>query len=118
MLGPFQKPTDVNPIIAPSAASTFLSPMTDSVVHWEELAAFNPAAVVKDGKVFVLYRAEDASGKKEIGFHTSRIGLAESTDGLRFSRRPTPVLYPDEDAEARVHEIRRDRMVAQNDTGL
>src|SRR5216110_1860781 len=101
MFGPFEKPPDVNPIIAPSAASTFLSPMTDSVVHWEELAAFNPAAVVKDGKVFVLYRAEDASGKKEIGFHTSRIGLAESSDGLHFTRRPTPVLYPDKDAQAR-----------------
>src|SRR5205085_6621184 len=95
MLGPFQKPTDVNPIIAPSASSSFFSPMTDSVVRWEELASFNPAAVVKDGKVFVLYRAEDASGKKEIGFHTSRIGLAESSDGLHFTRRPTPVLYPD-----------------------
>jgi len=101
MFGPFEKPTAVNPIIAPSASATFMSPMTDSVVRWEELATFNPAAVVKDDKVFVLYRAEDASGKKEIGFHTSRIGLAESSDGLRFTRRQTPVLYPDKDAQAR-----------------
>jgi predicted GH43/DUF377 family glycosyl hydrolase len=101
MFGPFEKPTQVNPIIAPNAVATFLSPMTDSVVKWEELATFNPAAVVKDGKVYVLYRAEDASGKTEIGFHTSRLGLAESSDGLRFTRRPAPVLYPDKDAQAR-----------------
>src|SRR5580765_4094395 len=83
--GPFVKPAAVNPVIEPTAASTFLSPMTDSSVRWEELATFNPAAVVKDGKIYVLYRAEDASGKTEIGFHTSRIGLAESVDGLRFT---------------------------------
>src|SRR6478672_1491206 len=101
MLGPFEKPGAVNPIITPSSAATFLSPMTDSVVHWEELATFNPAAVVKDGKVYVLYRAEDVTGKREIGFHTSRIGLAESSDGLHFTRRPAPVLYPDKDFQAR-----------------
>jgi len=101
MLGPFEKPSGVNPIIAPSAGASWVSPMTDSAVRWEELATFNPAAVVKDGKVYVLYRAEDASGKSEIGFHTSRIGLAESSDGLRFTRRAAPVLYPDKDQQAR-----------------
>src|SRR5206468_7108054 len=101
MFGPFQKPTQVNPIIAPNAGSTFLSPMNDSVVRWEELATFNPGAVVKDGKVYVLYRAEDASGKTEIGFHTSRLGLAGSSEGPRFTRRPPPALYPDRDAQAR-----------------
>jgi predicted GH43/DUF377 family glycosyl hydrolase len=101
MFGPFEKPARVNPVIAPSGASTFLSPMNDSTVRWEEYATFNPAAVVKDGKVYVLYRAEDATGEERIGHHTSRIGLAESTDGLRFSRRSAPVLYPDKDAQAR-----------------
>jgi len=101
MFGPFEKPSGVNPIIAPSAGASWVSPMTDSSVRWEELATFNPAAVVKDGKVYVLYRAEDASGKSEIGFHTSRIGLAESSDGLRFTRRAAPVLYPDKDQQAR-----------------
>ena len=79
MFGPFEKPVSVNPIITPNAASTFLSPMTDSVVRWEELATFNPGAVVRNGKVYVLYRAEDVTGKREIGFHTSRLGLAESS---------------------------------------
>ncbi len=101
IFGPFEKPAQINPIITPNAASTFLSPMTDSVVRWEELATFNPAAVVRNGKVYVLYRAEDATGKREIGFHTSRLGLAESSDGLHFTRRGTPVLYPDKDLQAR-----------------
>ncbi len=100
MLGPFTKPVGVNPIIAPDPAATFLSPMNDSTVHWEEYATFNPAAVVRGGKVYVLYRAEDSSGSEGIGHHTSRIGLAESSDGMHFTRRATPVLYPDHDAQA------------------
>lgn len=99
MLGPFTKPGQVNPIITPNAAARFRSPMNDSVVAWEAYATFNPAAVVKDGRIFVLYRAEDASGREQIGGHTSRLGLAESTDGLRFTRRATPVLYPDTDGQ-------------------
>jgi beta-1,2-mannosidase len=101
MFGPFEKPRAVNPAIAPDRVPTFLSPMNDSVVRWEEYATFNPAAVVRNGKVFVLYRAEDASGDAKIGHHTSRLGLAESTDGLRFTRRAAPVLYPDRDAQAK-----------------
>src|SRR5919206_1999192 len=100
MLGPFEKPPAANPVITPNRASTFLSPMTDSVVRWEEYATFNPAAVVRDGKVYVLYRAEDASGDAKIGGHTSRLGLAESADGLHFTRRNAPVLYPAQDAQA------------------
>jgi predicted GH43/DUF377 family glycosyl hydrolase len=88
MLGPFTKPPQVNPVISPNPA-----------VAWEAYATFNPAAVVKDGKVFLLYRAEDTTGQQQIGGHTSRLGLAESTDGLHFTRRATPVLYPDTDAQ-------------------
>lgn len=73
--------------------------MTDSIVAWEEYATFNPAAVVKDGKIVLLYRAEDASGERQIGRHTSRLGLAESSDGLHFTRRAIPVLYPDTDSQ-------------------
>lgn len=101
MFGPFTKPVASNPVLVPDASSTFLSPMNDSVVHWQEYATFNPAAVVRDGKVFVLYRAEDASGAIGIGLHTSRLGLAESADGLHFTRRATPVLYPDKDVQAK-----------------
>jgi beta-1,2-mannosidase len=98
MFGPFVK-SSVNPVLTPSAVATFRSPPNDSLVRWEAYATFNPAAVVRNGKVYVLYRAEDASGDEKIGGHTSRLGIAESSDGLRFTRRPTPVLYPDNDAQ-------------------
>ena len=101
MLGPFIKPPHVNPVIAPDPGARFRSPITDSVVAWEEYATFNPAAVVKDEKIYLLYRAEDASGARQIGGHTSRLGLAESGDGLHFTRRAAPVLYPDTDAQRR-----------------
>jgi predicted GH43/DUF377 family glycosyl hydrolase len=99
MLGPFVKPPGIGPVLVPNAAPTFHSPLSDSTVQWEAYATFNPAAVVRDGKVYLLYRAEDASGEAMIGGHTSRLGLAVSDDGLTFSRRATPVLYPDTDAQ-------------------
>ena len=102
MFGPFEKPHRVNPVLTPDPAATFLSPVNDSIVRWEEYATFNPAAVVRDGKVYVLYRAEDRSGEMQIGRHTSRLGLAESGDGLRFTRARAPVLYPDKDAQAQL----------------
>jgi len=99
MFGPFEKPRAVNPAITPNPASPFRSSMGDTIVRWEEHATFNPAAVVKNDTVYLLYRAEDASGQHMIGGHTSRLGLAHSTDGLRFTRRSAPVLYPDTDAQ-------------------
>jgi predicted GH43/DUF377 family glycosyl hydrolase len=101
MFGPFGKPKEANPVITPIRTSTFHSPMNDTTVHWEEYATFNPAAVVRNGKVYVLYRAEDASGDAQIGHHTSRLGLAESADGLHFTRRAEPVLYPDKDEQSK-----------------
>jgi predicted GH43/DUF377 family glycosyl hydrolase len=100
MFGPFEKPTQVNPVITPRRTSQFLSPMNDSSVHWEEYATFNPAAVVKDSVVYLLYRAESVEGAAKIGRRTSRLGLAQSRDGLRFTRDSAPVLYPDKDAQA------------------
>jgi predicted GH43/DUF377 family glycosyl hydrolase len=35
----------------------------------------------------------------KIGMHTSRIGLAESADGVHFTRRAEPVLGPGDDSE-------------------
>src|SRR5258708_6945748 len=101
VFGPFQKPSDGNPVITPSRTSQFVSSMSDTSVAWEAYATFNPAAVVRDGRVYLLYRAEDASGEARIGGHTSRIGLAESADGLRFTRRAAPVLYPDRDPQTK-----------------
>jgi beta-1,2-mannosidase len=59
---------------------------------WESAGTFNPATVFHDGKIAMLYRAQDASG-------TSRLGYAESKDGIHFTRRPEPVLSPETDYE-------------------
>ncbi len=79
-----------NPILSPQGTT------------WESAATFNPAVTSletqdvvlpngkheKLGKIVMLYRAQDASG-------TSRLGYAESNDGLHFTRRPEPVLSPE-----------------------
>jgi len=98
-IGPFTRPASGNPVIAPRPEPTFTDPILKKPVHWEVLHTFNPAAIVRDGKVYVLYRAEDDSGAMEIGGHTSRLGLAESKDGITFVRRADPVLYPADDAQ-------------------
>ncbi|WP_263379961.1 glycoside hydrolase family 130 protein [Granulicella paludicola] len=103
-LGPFTRPLDV-PVISPNKASIFLDPISQKPIHWEALHTFNPAATIApDGSVAVVYRAEDDSGVMGIGGHTSRLGLATSSDGLHFKMRPAPVLYMDNDAE-KSHEF-------------
>ena len=95
-LGGFVRPEKANPIITPNPSNQFDCPMQDKKIGWEESDVFNPAATVKDGKIYVLYRAEDNSATG-IGKRTSRIGLAESEDGIHMKRRKTPVMYPDKD---------------------
>ena len=41
---------------------------------------------MRNGKVYVLYRAEDDSGTMVIGMHTSRLGMASSEDGIHFTK--------------------------------
>lgn len=95
-LGGFVRPEKANPIITPNPSNQFDCPMQDKKIGWEESDVFNPAATVKDGKIYVLYRAEDNSATG-IGKRTSRIGLAESEDGIHMKRRKTPVMYPNKD---------------------
>lgn len=95
-LGGFVRPEKANPIITPNPSNQFDCPMQDKKIGWEESDVFNPAATVKNGKIYVLYRAEDNSATG-IGKRTSRIGLAESEDGIHMKRRKTPVMYPDKD---------------------
>lgn len=92
----FKRPEGVNPIISPNAVTKFFCPMRGDSVAWEESDTFNPAATVYDGKVIVLYRAEDNSAVG-IGARTSRLGYASSEDGLHFERMTVPVFYPGED---------------------
>ena len=98
-IGPFVRVPDAQPIIRKDPAATFVDPILGKPVHWEALHTFNPAAVVRDDKVMILYRAEDDSGAMGIGLHTSRLGLAESEDGLHFTMGPVPVFYPAKDAQ-------------------
>ena len=96
--GPFVRPDNVNPVLAPEKNSIFTDPMSKKKVAWEANDVFNPAATIKDNKIYVLYRAEDKSGIA-IGTRTSRIGLAESTDGIKMKRQTAPVLYPGNDSQ-------------------
>ena len=96
--GGFVRPKGVNPIIAPTAETLFTDPMNGKSIHWESNDAFNPGATLKNGKVVILYRAEDKSGIG-IGERTSRLGYAESSDGISVTRKPQPVLYPGDDSQ-------------------
>lgn len=95
-LGPFLRPEGVNPVLKSCEGTEFYCPMRAKFVKWEEGDVFNPAATVKDDKIVILYRAEDKSGTG-IGKRTSRIGYAESKDGINFLRQNVPVLYPMDD---------------------
>src|ERR1700694_847050 len=97
VIGPFTRPASGNPVITPQPESTFADPLSKGPAHWEALHTFNPAAIVREGKIYVLYRAEDNSGTMAIGMHTSRLGLAESEDGIHFTRRADPVFFPAKD---------------------
>ncbi|WAC10323.1 glycoside hydrolase family 130 protein [Dyadobacter pollutisoli] len=96
--GGFKRPANVNPVISPDTTSTFFCPMNKRQIDWESNDTFNPAATIKNGKIVVLYRAEDKAGRA-IGKRTSRLGYAESEDGITFKRRKEPVLYPAEDSQ-------------------
>ena len=86
---PFVKQDAVNPIMQPGNLS-FKCPIRGMTVKWENKNVYNPAVAVKNDTLFMLYRAQDSAG-------CSRIGLAKSTDGIHFTREPSPVLYPDND---------------------
>src|SRR5260370_36706782 len=91
--GPWKRASK-EPILSPQGAT------------WESAGTFNPAVIrvrrnvlyqtfpfpPKPVQVVMLYRAQDASG-------TSRLGYAESRDGIHFTRRPDSVLSPETDYE-------------------
>src|ERR1700728_2335127 len=66
-----------------------ISPQGDG---WESASTFNPSVILRGGKFVMLYRAQDKGG-------TSRLGYAESADGIHFARRSEPVLSPEKDYE-------------------
>jgi len=87
----FVKADSINPILKPTISQSFDCPVSEKKVLWEEKNVLNPSAIVKDGKVYLIYRAQDSA-------MTSRLGLAISEDGLHFKKQPTPILFPNKDA--------------------
>lgn len=81
--GAWRRLSDV-PVIAPRGTG------------WEAAGTFNPAVVVEKSvggdKIVMLYRAQDKQG-------TSRLGYADSVDGVHFTRRDEPVLSPSAEYE-------------------
>jgi predicted GH43/DUF377 family glycosyl hydrolase len=71
------------------SSDPIVSPKGDG---WESAGTFNPAVIVHNGKFVMLYRAQDKLG-------TSRLGYAESKDGIHFTRASQPVLSPEADYE-------------------
>ena len=76
-IGPFVKHAS-NPILTPNPKYEF-----------ESAYLYNATAIVLDGRVFLLYRAQDAA-------KVSTIGLAWSDDGVSFTRLDHPILTPTE----------------------
>lgn len=92
---PFEKVDSVNPVLGPGNGE-FFCPVRKEKIKWENKDVFNPAVIVKNDTIFMLYRAEDTVGKYA---GTSRIGLAESKDGFHFVRHPEPVFFPGNDEQ-------------------
>ena len=57
--GPFIRLEHENPVLEPRSDTSFHCPMQGRRIRWEEKDVFNPSAVVKDGQVQLIYRAED-----------------------------------------------------------
>lgn len=91
----FEK-TDINPIMTADSSYVFTDPITKKEVQWQKADVFNPGAIVRNDTVFMLFRAED-NPDAILGERTSRIGLAYSTDGIRFTKYEAPVFYPKEE---------------------
>ncbi len=72
LVGSEWKRASSSPVIAPAGKG------------WESAGTFNPATVPRNGKIVLIYRAQNAEG-------TSRLGYAESVDGIHFERSPQPI---------------------------
>lgn len=94
-LQPFTKADAANPVLQPNPALVFTDPIWNKTVRWAQKDVFNPATVVKGDTLFLLFRAEDTIGKHA---GVSRIGLAWSLNGLKFTAFPEPIYFPAADA--------------------
>ena len=90
-IGPFSRPIRVS---IDQPAVRFSCAVSGQDIAWAAKDLFNPGAVVHDGRICLLVRAEDHEGRYA---GTSRIGLATSSDGLHFELESEPVLAPGDD---------------------
>ncbi|GAA3525194.1 glycoside hydrolase family 130 protein [Amycolatopsis ultiminotia] len=74
---------------------------------WESSYVYNPAAIVHNGQINVLYRAQGSD-------LVSSIGLAVSDDGVTFQRFADPVLAPSSAVDS--HGCEDPRVVQVGDT--
>jgi predicted GH43/DUF377 family glycosyl hydrolase len=82
-------------ILGPHPEVEFACPLAGTTVRWASKDVFNPGAVIRDGRIHLLVRAEDDVGPFA---GTSRIGLAVADGpGGAFRLRPEPVLAPGDD---------------------
>ncbi len=93
-IGPFARVQHGQPVISPNTNTTFDCPLSKAPVHWEKDWVYNPAAMVRDGKIVVLYRAQQGPGNS-----CSRVGYAVSEDGIHFKKDSSPVLFPQDDSQ-------------------
>ena len=109
----FVKLDAVNPILAPDTSYSFICPVNKASLKWQSKNVLNPTAFVKEGKVYLLYRAQDSA-------MTSRLGLAISEDGIHFKKQATPIFYPANDTVLKYEwkgGVEDPRIVAMPDSG-
>ncbi len=94
-LSSFYKPVSY-PVLSHDSTISFFDSLKNETVRWKKADVFNPAAIVKDDKIFVLSRCED-NPAAILGGRTSRIGISSSEDGIHFTSHNEPVLYPAKD---------------------
>jgi len=66
-------------------AHPIIIPRTSDQHWWERNGTFNPGVTEYQGKIVLLYRAYD-------DFRISRLGYAESEDGINFTLRDNPAI--------------------------
>ena len=109
----FVKVDTANPILLPDTSFIFYCPVKQANVQWQSKNVLNPTAFVKDGKVYLLYRAQDSA-------MTSRLGLAISEDGIHFKKQPSPIFFPANDTVLKYEwkgGVEDPRIIAMPDSG-
>ena len=75
---------------------------------FEAKDVYNPGVVIRNGTYYMLYRALDSQSR-------TSIGEAQSTDGIHFTRNPTPVITGSQ-ADNDAHGVEDPRLFESNGT--